>query len=99
MEKLIQEIKDVCDGYMGIIITNEVAEKIFNEHPSIRKWGANDTEERGNIINFVCLDICGMKCPEYRDTKEYEKIFKKGIVENAALKGYELDKEVWSEEK
>jgi len=99
MKKLIQEIKDVCDGYMGIKITDEIAKKILNEYPSIRKWGANDTEERSNIIDFVVLDICGMHTPKYGDTKEYKEKFKKGIIENATLKGYELDEESWNAEK
>jgi hypothetical protein len=99
MKKLIKEIKDVCDGYMGIMMTDETAEKILNEYPTIRKWGANDTEERNNIIDFVCLDICGMHVPKYFDTKEYKEKFKKGVIENATLKGYELDKESWIEEK
>ena len=39
-----------------------------------------------------------MKVPKYGDTKEYKEKFKNGIIENATLKGYELDKESWNEE-
>ena len=32
----------------------------------------------------------------YGDTEEYKKKFKKGIIENATLKGYELEENDWN---
>lgn len=96
-EELIQEIKDVCSDYMGIKITDKKAKEILDEHPTIRKFGADDTQERSNILDFVCLDICNMKVPLYGNTKEYKQKFQKGIIENAAIKGYELNEEDWNE--
>lgn len=96
--ELIQEIKDVTYVYMGIKITDKQASEILDEYPSIRKFGADDTEERSNIINHVCMDICNMKVPTYGDSQEYGNKFKKAIIENASLKGYELSKEEWNEQ-
>ena len=98
MKKLIKDIKDVCDCSMSIIITDEIAEKILNENPSIRQFGANDTEERSNIIDFVCRDICGMRVPRYGDSKEYKEKFKKAIIDNATFKGYKLNEQDWNPE-
>ncbi len=95
MKQLIEEIKNVCSGYMGINITEEKAKEILNEYPTIKKFGANDTQERDNILNFICLDICNMKVPTYGDTKECKENFNNGIIKNAVSKGYTL-RECWN---
>ena len=94
-KELIEDIKNVCIEYFGIIIKDDKANEILKEHPSIKEFGAYDTEERSNIINYICLDICNMKWPKYKDTDEYQLLFKKSIVENASSKGYELEEEAW----
>ena len=90
MEELIKDIKSVCLDYMSIVISDEQAVNILENNPSILEYGAYDTEERSNILYFVCLDICNMRVPMYKDTDEYCELFNKLLVANATSKGYGL---------
>ena len=77
-EKLIEEVKDVVSDNIEILLTDKQAIECINEVPDVIKWGANDTECREKLCNFIGIKITGMKCPTYGDGDEYhEKYYKK----------------------
>lgn len=87
--KNIQTTKQFCWDNMGINVTDDIAEELYDKFPE------DFLNNKFVIVNFLALKLSGLNIPDIDDTKETRLVFKNAMKAGALSHGCKLESAVW----